>query len=212
MRPENNRWMLSKEEHILYSAEKIFSENGFEGASTRKIAEAAGVNISMISYYFGSKEKLFEKLFELRHQESIRFITEIGENQDLNEWEKLAAIVDRFAERVYKLNAYYRIMQIEQLTNKNTSIATTIRHYKTIFLRSYEEILKAGFRKGIFRKNPELELVHATISGTIMQAISNLPVYRSFDGIEIDEDDAYLEQIKTHLKNILKYLLGYEKH
>ncbi len=48
--------MISKEENILFAAEKLFAEKGFEGTSTREIAKAANVNISMISYYFGSKE------------------------------------------------------------------------------------------------------------------------------------------------------------
>lgn len=52
--------MVSKEENILFAAEKLFAEKGFEGTSTREISKAANVNISMISYYFGSKEKLYE--------------------------------------------------------------------------------------------------------------------------------------------------------
>jgi AcrR family transcriptional regulator len=38
---------------------KIFSEVGYEGASTRDLAAAAGVNNAAIPYYFGSKEGLY---------------------------------------------------------------------------------------------------------------------------------------------------------
>ncbi|MES1161400.1 MAG: TetR family transcriptional regulator, partial [Bacteroidota bacterium] len=50
--------MSDKREHILIVAEELFGENGFDGTSVRDIAHKAGVNLAMISYYFGSKEKL----------------------------------------------------------------------------------------------------------------------------------------------------------
>jgi AcrR family transcriptional regulator len=81
--------MISKEENILFAAEKLFAEKGFEGTSTREIAKAANVNISMISYYFGSKEKLYEKLVEYRMSEGQFFSKDIIERTDINEWEKL---------------------------------------------------------------------------------------------------------------------------
>lgn len=46
-------------ERILRVAIDTFGLNGFEGASTRMIAKAAGVNIQAIQYYFGGKEGLY---------------------------------------------------------------------------------------------------------------------------------------------------------
>ncbi len=46
-----------KQLQILEVAEKLFAANGFDGTSIRDIASEAEVNIAMISYYFGSKEK-----------------------------------------------------------------------------------------------------------------------------------------------------------
>ncbi len=60
---------MTKEENILFCAEKLFAEKGFEGTSTREISKEANVNISMISYYFGSKEKLLQRIFEYRMTE-----------------------------------------------------------------------------------------------------------------------------------------------
>ncbi len=52
-----------KREQILRAAAAQFAEKGYEGASIRAIAEAAGVNIAMISYYFGGKRGLYEEAF-----------------------------------------------------------------------------------------------------------------------------------------------------
>ncbi|MBN2270796.1 MAG: TetR/AcrR family transcriptional regulator [Sedimentisphaerales bacterium] len=53
-------------ERLLDTAERLFSEHGFEGTSVRELASAAGCNIASVNYYFGSKEKLYEEIFR-RH-------------------------------------------------------------------------------------------------------------------------------------------------
>ncbi len=49
--------------HLLMTALRLFSEKGFAKTSTRAIAEAAGVNIASISYYFGDKAGLYRAVF-----------------------------------------------------------------------------------------------------------------------------------------------------
>jgi TetR/AcrR family transcriptional regulator, regulator of cefoperazone and chloramphenicol sensitivity len=44
---------------ILETAIQVFADEGYEGASTRMLAERAGVNLPAIQYYFGSKEGLY---------------------------------------------------------------------------------------------------------------------------------------------------------
>ena len=51
---------------ILDAAERLFSENGVEGASVRDIVRAAGVNLGAINYHFGSKERLAIEVFARR--------------------------------------------------------------------------------------------------------------------------------------------------
>lgn len=51
---------------ILAAARTLFAAHGFAGTSTRGIANAAGVNLAMIHYYFGNKEQLYRKVVELQ--------------------------------------------------------------------------------------------------------------------------------------------------
>lgn len=55
---------LNTEQKIIEVATNLFAKNGFEGASTREICKEAGVNISLISYYFGGKEGLYKKIID----------------------------------------------------------------------------------------------------------------------------------------------------
>lgn len=54
---------------ILDAAEVVFADRGFHGATTRAIAEVAGVNLALIHYYHGTKEALYEAVFTRRSEE-----------------------------------------------------------------------------------------------------------------------------------------------
>ena len=49
-------------ERILAAAAKVFAVKGYGLAGVREIAQAADVNISMISYYFGGKEGVLKEI------------------------------------------------------------------------------------------------------------------------------------------------------
>lgn len=66
--PANSRELLIK------AANKVFSDKGYDQASTREIAKLAGVNISLISYHFQGKEGLYRTCLEMlssRGQETV---------------------------------------------------------------------------------------------------------------------------------------------
>jgi AcrR family transcriptional regulator len=53
-------------ERILDAAERLFAGHGYEGVSLRDIGTAAGVQIALVSYYFGGKQGLYRAVFERR--------------------------------------------------------------------------------------------------------------------------------------------------
>lgn len=50
-------------ERLLHAALRLFAHQGYAKTSTREIAEAAGVNLAAISYYFGDKQGLYRAVF-----------------------------------------------------------------------------------------------------------------------------------------------------
>ncbi|MGO4756059.1 TetR/AcrR family transcriptional regulator, partial [Streptomyces sp. 2MCAF27] len=65
--PERSRRLL------LDAAMDEFAEKGFAGARVQDIADRAGLNKQLISYYFGGKEGLYRELHDqwLRREETI---------------------------------------------------------------------------------------------------------------------------------------------
>ena len=51
------------EEKIISSAEKLFYQKGKAGTSMQDIADDAGINRTLLNYYFRSKDQLFEAVF-----------------------------------------------------------------------------------------------------------------------------------------------------
>ncbi|TGA99237.1 TetR/AcrR family transcriptional regulator [Sporolactobacillus shoreae] len=49
-------------EAVIHSALKLFNMSGYDGTSVRAIAKDAGVNLALVSYYFGGKQGLLEYL------------------------------------------------------------------------------------------------------------------------------------------------------
>ena len=51
------------ERKIIDAAREVFVENGYDGAKMRDIAARANINISMLHYYYRSKDNLFDIAF-----------------------------------------------------------------------------------------------------------------------------------------------------
>ena len=68
---------LDSRSRILAAATPLFARHGLNGVSVREVASAAGVNLSMISYYFGGKEGLYASILK-KQFEGFRYIDDIA--------------------------------------------------------------------------------------------------------------------------------------
>lgn len=66
----------NREQVILKAAEREFLARGYDGTKTTAIAEAAGVTHALLHYYFRTKEKLYERVFEDAISQLERSLTE----------------------------------------------------------------------------------------------------------------------------------------
>ncbi|MFG2085239.1 MULTISPECIES: TetR/AcrR family transcriptional regulator [unclassified Spirillospora] len=55
-------------ERILDAATRLFAALGYDGTSTRMIAEAAGLNVATVAYHVGGKRDLYLAVVERAHQ------------------------------------------------------------------------------------------------------------------------------------------------
>jgi AcrR family transcriptional regulator len=55
---------VAAEDALLDAAERLLVDVGYAGITTRRLAEAAGVNHGLVHYYFGSNENLLVRALE----------------------------------------------------------------------------------------------------------------------------------------------------
>ena len=60
----NEQERLQDRKLVLYTAARMFLEKGYEAASVRQIASAAGINVNTMVHDFGAKENLLCELVE----------------------------------------------------------------------------------------------------------------------------------------------------
>ncbi|MCF8362038.1 MAG: TetR/AcrR family transcriptional regulator [Prolixibacteraceae bacterium] len=59
-----NALKVETEKKIIEAAKEVFVEKGLQGARMQQIADRAGINKALLHYYFRSKDKLFDAIFE----------------------------------------------------------------------------------------------------------------------------------------------------
>jgi AcrR family transcriptional regulator len=65
------------EERILEAAKRVFHRKGFDGARMQEIADEAGVNKSLVHYYYRNKDNIFQAVFEDSFSRLIAKLNEI---------------------------------------------------------------------------------------------------------------------------------------
>ncbi len=74
------------EEKIFESATEVFIKNGMDGARMQDIANHAGINKSLLHYYYRTKDHLFNAVFEkIAGQMFAKFAPVFDENLSLEE-------------------------------------------------------------------------------------------------------------------------------
>src|SRR5476649_1108376 len=117
---------IDKKDHILDVAERVFSELGFDGASTRVISGEAGVNMAMLNYYFGSKEGLFLAVFERKISSFQTLLQNIGNDGSMTSWDKLATCIDNYVDRIIVNNCFQKLINREMSISKRSDLTDKI--------------------------------------------------------------------------------------
>src|ERR1035438_8897932 len=65
------------EKKILDAAKIVFLEKGFDGARMQEIADKAKINKALVHYYFRSKDKLFDAIFQEAFQQFLPKVAEV---------------------------------------------------------------------------------------------------------------------------------------
>jgi AcrR family transcriptional regulator len=201
-----------KQIEILQVAEKLFSEDGFDGTSIREIAKIANINIAMISYYFGSKEKLLEALIIYRISD-MRLQIENLFREDLSPIQKIDRLIELYISRINKNRGIYQIIHFEMASKKREINCESFNAVKKSNLEALKNIIEEGQTKGEFVKNINIALIAPTIMGTYFHFQMNRPFFSDLLNLKTDEEfDTYIKtELTSHIQKTIKALLTNDK-
>lgn len=199
--------MTDKREHILTVAEELFGDKGFDGTSVRDIAQTAGVNLAMISYYFGSKEKLLESLIEFRSGYAYGILEELNKDESLSPWDKIDRLVEFYVDRILNNLPFHNIMHQQANNSRSEEIRNMILNIKMRNIEQIKKIITDGQAKKLFR-NVDIELTIGSMMGTITTFTQSREFGCRILDIDWTDKEEYRkvvgERLRPHLKRLMR--------
>ncbi len=202
--------MSDKKNSILDAAEHLFAMHGYDGSTTRMIAEHAGVNIAMLSYYFGSKEQLLAAIMR-RFADDIFALLDTVDSEEALPDKRLIRWMDAYLDYVFShhkpLIIAYRefglISARPEIAEETYQAVVKIQHH-------ISEVLDEGQARGTFRKFDNA-LAIITMSSTIDNLILDHKNISAAHNLESAPDDIYPEsfkkRVKTHMNDLIQQLI-----
>ncbi|CUH94919.1 hypothetical protein P22_0988 [Propionispora sp. 2/2-37] len=145
---------------IIEAAVKLFSLKGLAGVSVKELAEAAGVNVALISYYFGGKEKLYSYIIE--HQLMVmgkELETIHRKTQDPVEKIRLFVYT---AVAIHKQNPHIDLLLYRELFSPTDCFEAIVKVEAERLHEFLDGCIRAAMASGKFRR--DLDIHCATIS------------------------------------------------
>src|SRR6516162_8697266 len=143
---------MSKKDQIIDKAVELFGSKGFDNTSVRELCHEAGINIAMINYYFGSKEKLFLAMVERKAVYMKGKMEELLQSQEMDPMEKVRKVVEEYVNRIFSHPNYHRIMYREMMLNTRPEMHKAIRDIFASNTQKFRQIIDEGIKKKVFRK------------------------------------------------------------
>ena len=201
-----------KQIHILDVAEKLIAKKGFEGTSIRDISTEAKINVAMISYYFGSKEKMMSYLYRYRVQKTRESFAEFAEiiKEGKPEMQR-KELVKYVVNQLFKYNYFHGF--VTQELRHTEHLKDDLLEFYTTFTNKIDDVIKKGVATGVFTNAPKPEDVLTLIVGSSLFVIRNKNFYELYVS---GKEENYLREaekkIQANLLITVFSVIGYQAY
>jgi AcrR family transcriptional regulator len=190
---------------LLQAGQSAFARHGFEGASLRGIAAAAGVDPALAAHHFGSKEALWEAVIERFALYLAPYIVELRELQTQGQIPIRARIETAFRQLIAAVcgepesGMLISRISVERGEKLDLLVEKLIRPYHDAF----EPLLQEAMRERLIAEQ-SLEVLYFMLLHAVTMSVSFRHVLGYFD--EPFED---IEQLKRDMTQcVLATFLG----
>jgi len=134
------------EERIFSAARDVFFEQGFDGARMQEIARRAGINQSMLHYYYRTKDKLFDAVFQFAARQALGKVFAVLD-ADLPLLEKIERFVHTYVDMIFA-NPHIPAFILQELRRNpdrlQSFVSSNAREHLSILQRQIAEAVERG--------------------------------------------------------------------
>ncbi len=188
------------ERKILEAAGKVFMMKGRLGASMQDIADEAGINRTLLHYYFRNKEKLFDTIFAKVLATAFPTIVKAFMS-DQPFLEKIKMFVDTWTDML-KENPYLPVFVIQEISLNPDRLAGIIQHVGLDPDVALKEITKELESYGIVDMDPR-HLI-ANMLGMVLFPYIGRPLFQKV--AFRDDKEAYEQFLEDRREQVPRFI------
>jgi AcrR family transcriptional regulator len=196
----------STEEKIKNAARLIFHQKGFAGTRTRDIAEAAGINLALLNYYFRSKERLFDLIMSESLEGFFLSLRTVLDDSETDFEEKIRLIVENYIDKL-TANPNIPIFILSELRAHPEELLKKTGAKKvflaSVFMQQLQDEIEAKRVKPI----KPLHLMMNILGMSVFPFIGS-PMIKGMGDIDQNEFEALMEERKELIPIWLKAFLS----
>jgi len=191
---------------ILQAALDEFSSVGYDGARVDRIAAEAGLSKPLLYDYFGDKDELYKAALREAYVQ-IRAGEEKLALEALSPEEAVGALV-MFTMTHFRTRPWFITMLNTENLRQGSSVGKIgdRREIQSKLLIKLEEVLKRGWKDGVFLRKAEPVEVYLMIA-----SLCYFPVSNRFTLAEVFGFDASEEGLNAHARRATEAVVGWLK-
>jgi AcrR family transcriptional regulator len=194
---------VSTEQKIKEAAKTVFLNKGFAGCSSREIAEAAGMNVALVNYYFRSKSQLFSLIFNAAMEDFMSSMIPVFHSE-----EPLESKVRILINREYEFLLSHPDLPTFIINEMNRSAESNLDHSELMRKINESGIINECLRaqeKGEMRKIDPIGLTLLIMSNCQFPVVAR----RLLQNIHSMKDQDYLNYLNHHKDTVTEMLISY---
>jgi AcrR family transcriptional regulator len=186
-------------DRLTAAAKTLFSRKGFDGTSVKDISDSAGLNVSLISYHFGSKEGLYRSCLENFGQARLAVAQRVL--QPPQSVEEFVIRLKMFMDELF--NCHLENPEITKILHRECSLDMPITQdvFKKTFLKVHDTLVgffESAQKSGLLIPNVNAQIVAAHFFGGTIQFAQKDAIAEKFYGLTL-KDPKFRAEVIEHI-------------
>lgn len=192
----------STADKIMETAIPLFAKKGYVAVSIREVADAAQINSSAISYYFNSKEGLYQAALESNFLPVDKLLKSVDTMKDLNAIERLTIYAQNIV-KLHREHPYLARFVNSELANPTPCGEGIIKKHISQLYQFVHSSLREGVAAGEFVSDLNLSYAAVSLAGIMNFYFLTAPVVDEFIVLSEGSDEEYIRQaLRIYLNGI----------